>query len=218
VDARAGSFSFVTPSGASTGGGPVSASALITISPGSLTVQLTDLQANPQDVAQLISDFSFTLLHGDLTGATSNSLTATAPLIDVNGNGTTTPVPSGPAGWVFDNTTGTFNVLSGPGHAGPANLIIGPPGAGGVYTAANGSIAGNGPHNPFINQSVTFTVTGADITADTTVSGVVFSFGTTAGVDVPGVPGNPVPEPSTIAVALLGIGIASLSVVRRRRS
>jgi hypothetical protein len=69
--------------------------------------------------------------------------------------------------------------------AAPSDLIIGP----GPYDNANGSIDGNGPHNPFINQSATFTATDPSITDATTITDVVRSFGTQFGVDAGGIPG-----------------------------
>jgi hypothetical protein len=39
----------------------------------------------------------------------------------------------------------------------PAHTIIGPAGSGG-YTNADGSIAGNGPHNPSLDRTATFTL------------------------------------------------------------
>src|SRR5262249_11923117 len=151
------------------------------------------------DAAQLISDLSFTLHGGSLTGATETA--ASSSEISVAGDGSFTgPTPiSGVAtvGWPFavnSATSGTLDVLAA-GGAGPKHLIIGPPGAGNTYSAGNGSIAGNKPHNPFLFESATFTITGTGITADTTITSATFSFGTTSGVDVPGVPGVIVPEP-----------------------
>jgi hypothetical protein len=92
-------------------------------------------------------------------------------------------------------------------------LIIGPPGAGGTYSNANSSIAGNVPHNPFLNQTATFTITGSGITASTVVTAATFSFGTTPGDNVAAVP---VPEPSTMAIAGLG-AIGFIGVGLRRR-
>jgi hypothetical protein len=115
---------------------------------------------------------------------------------------------------------GTLNVLAA-GGAGPAHLIVGPPGAGNVYSNANGSIAGNGPHNPFLNQSASFTITGANITAATNDTAVTFSFGTTAGINIPGVPGVPIPEPSSLVLSMVGAGflgsIGFYRSIRRRR-
>ena len=96
------------------------------------------------------------------------------------------------------------------------DLIIGPSGPGGVYTNANGSIAGNGPHNPFIDQQGMFTLTVAGVTNATTITSATFSFGTTAGIDVPGIPTSPVPEPSS--VLLLGSLVGGVFVSLRKRS
>jgi MYXO-CTERM domain-containing protein len=139
----------------------------------------------------------------------------------VNGNGTfsiganLTTVAA--VGWVYTTTssTGRLDVLAGPGHAGPAHLIIGPPG-GPTYANANGSIAGNGPHNPFLNQSATFTITAPNVSADTTITAATFSFGTTEGVLITGVPSTP--EPSSLLLGLVGLGVVgSIGLYRRRR-
>jgi hypothetical protein len=212
---------FTTPTGQTTSGGPVNATALFTTSTGSLTITLTNLQANPTDVAQTISDIRFTLSGGNLTLATSNSLIVPVPLVLVAANGTFTS-STGPAGWVFstpNSTTGLLDVLNGTGHAGPANEIIGPPNGSGVYSNANGSIAANGPHNPFINQMATFTILGAGITSSTIVDSATFSFGTQPEF-VNGVP-RPVPEPSTLvmaASAVMALGFLDLRRRRRRSS
>jgi hypothetical protein len=216
---NAGTIVYVTPSGATTGGGPVDAEADFTTAAGSISITLKDLQANPKDVAQLLSDLSFTVGNGgSLTGSSQTG--ASSQELTVNGDGTfsiganLTTVAA--VGWVYTPTssTGTLDVLAGPGHAGPRHLIIGPPG-GPTYAAANGSIAGNGPHNPFLNNSATFTITAPNVSADSTITSMFFSFGTTAGVDVQGV--NVVPEPSTIVHGLVGLGLfGSVGFYRRR--
>jgi len=218
--AHAGSITYVTPSGSTSGGGPVNAEADFTTAAGSITITLKDLQANPTDVAQLLSGLSFTVGNGGSTtgsaqtGASSQELT-------VNGNGTfsiganLTTVAA--VGWVYTMTssTGTLDVLQGPGHAGPAHLIIGPPG-GPTYANANGSTAGNGPHNPFLNQSAMFTITAPNVSADTTITAAIFAFGTTEGASlIPGV--STVPEPSALVLGLVGLGlVGSIGFYRRR--
>src|SRR5262249_866643 len=144
-----------------------------------LSIVLANLQANPTDVAQLLSDLSFTLGNGgSLTGATLAS--SAGQEITVAADGTFTLGSTVATGWVptLGGTSGSLDVL-GAGGAGPSHLIIGPPGPGGTYSNANGSIAGNKPHNPFLNDVATFSITGSGITADTTITGVTFSFGTT---------------------------------------
>jgi hypothetical protein len=224
--AKADIVTFVTPTGStSTGGDPISASATFTTSGGTLTIVLKDLQGNPKDAAQLLSDLSFTLGHGGtLTGASQTG--ASSQELTVNGNGTfsvganLTTVAA--VGWVFTNstTTGTLDVLQGPGHAGPAHLIIGPPG-GPTYSNANGSIAGNGPHNPFLNQSATFTITGPGIDDGTTVTAATFSFSTTEGSSL--IPGTlsttPVPAPPALVLGLVGAaGLFAMQAWTRKRT
>jgi hypothetical protein len=218
--AHAEFITYVTPSGAATGGGPVNAEADFTTAAGSITITLKDLQANPADVTQLLSDISFTVGHGgSLTGSSQTG--ASSQELTVNGDGTfnigfnLTTVAA--VGWVYTTTSslGTLDVLQGPGHAGPAHLIIGPPG-GPTYANANGSIAGNKAHNPFLNQEATFIITAPNVSADTTITSATFSFGTTEGANLIG--GLTVPEPSSLALGLVGLGlVGSIGFYRKRR-
>jgi hypothetical protein len=192
---------------------PISASANFTTSEDTLTIQLTNLQADPTSVIQLISDIFFTF-SGDVTGdSTLTSSTATEITIDANGDATTGGTVA--TGWELEDPSAPTLHLTVLGtDAGPAHLIIGP----GPYDNANGSIAGNGPHNPFLMSSPTFVITNDSITADTLITAMSFSFGTTAGVDVPGVPttpDQPVPEPGTLL--LLSMALAGLGFVCRRK-
>jgi hypothetical protein len=79
--------------------------------------------------------------------------------------------------------------------------MIGPPGPDGTYSNANGSIAGNPAHNPFVSSLIwSFEV--IPITGDTgPITGVNFSFlgngqgSTIAGIDPPGPDAAAVPGP-----------------------
>jgi hypothetical protein len=141
--ALASTITYVTPPGATTSGGPVNASATFTTGTDTLTILLQDLLSNPTNVAQLPSDLFFTLSGGLTVGSVSSS---SATEIVINADGTSTLGSTVPVGWVLSSTGGVFHLddLAGLGHAGPAHLIIGPPGAGGLYSNANNSIAGNG--------------------------------------------------------------------------
>lgn len=214
VCAMAGSVTFFTPAGSTIGGEPVNAQAIFTTGAGTLTITLQDLQANPTDVGQLLSDLQFTLSTGDTTASLFSS---SADFITIASNGSVTDNGTGSTGWGFGSgTLGAGNyllcVICGAGvSAGgtpPSEAIIGP----GPYTSANPSIAGNGPHNPFINQTATFTIHDSNITASTVVSKVTFSFGTAFGSNVIGVP---TPEPRSTVVILAAFAL--MAVVYRRR-
>jgi hypothetical protein len=207
--ARAGTQQFSTQSGATdTAGDPVSAVVVFTVKDGEIDISLTNLQGGIKDAGQLLSDLFFGVTGaGSLTGSTASN--NAAPLITVNADKTVTSNGTGSPGWTWDPTTGHLDGL-GSGK----NQIIGPASADGKYDNANSSIAGNGPHNPLVNQTATFVITASGVTAaGTTITGVQFSFGTAAGDNLPG---SPSPEPSTLAIAGLGaLGFLGYGLRRR---
>jgi hypothetical protein len=69
------------------------------------------------------------------------------------------------------------------------------------YDNADNSIAGNGPHNPFLNQTAAFIISVTGMTAAADITSAIFSFGTTAGNTVLGVVPS-LPRSSTIVDAL----------------
>jgi PEP-CTERM motif-containing protein len=215
--ASAATITYDTAPGSTTSGGAVDATATFTTGDGTLSITLTDLLANPTDVAQLISDLEFTLSNGATSGTIASS-SGQEVTIDKAGNPTLGSTVD--TGWTLNSTpTGLQrDVLGTP--TGPSHLIIGAPDGSNVYSNANGSIAGNGPHNPFLNGSATFLLDIAGVTADTTVDSATFSFGTTEGADlVPGTPRNnpPVPEPGTYVMIAVGLGLVGLAQLRRSK-
>jgi hypothetical protein len=225
-------------SGPSSSGDQIHASAQFTFNNLTLTLVLTNLLPNPSSVAQNITDFSFQLLNSQgqnivpgctaTVGATDcltgQSLTS---LVTVNSNHTYSANPCiGDAcrpGWAFTLTSGVFLLNGLGGTHNPAYSIIGPPG-GPTYSNAGGSIAGNGPHNPFINQTATWTFNIPGLSpGPITVGHVIFSFGTMSG-DIfscdnsgcgGGGGGQAAPEPVTLL--LTGSGLIGLYFIRRRR-
>jgi len=198
---------FTTPTGAVNPltGQTVSATADFSQSGSTLTLTLTNTLLGLKSAGQLLTGITFTLSDG--SGVSLNS--QTGDLISIASNGTVTDLGTLTLGWGFGSTGGnTFEacvICTGgvTATATPEQGIIGP----GPYTSANSSILGNGPHNPFVNQSAVFTF---NVPSNETVSDVAFSFGTQPGASVP------TPEPSTLL--LLGAGLCALAWLVSRRS
>lgn len=206
--ASATTITFNTPAGSTAGGLPVDAQATFVTSTDTLTITLTNLLANPTSVVQAISDLSFVLSNGLTSGTLSSS---SGEEITIAGDGTFTTGSVVSTGWALLSTASGFQLTVLGTATAPTHTIIGPPDGSNLYSAANASIAGNIAHNPFLNQTATFTLDIPGVTADTTITSVVFSFGTTEGNDVPGT----VPEPSSLF--LLGSGLIGLAGVIRRK-
>ena len=216
--AQASLITFSTPTGSTAGGGAVNATATFTTSANQLVITLTNLLADPGNVGQNLSDLAFNL---SITNPGSSALTSSSVLAlrTIASDGSYVDSNAGSStGWALSSTGGggvLLNVLGTP--VGPAHTIVGPPNGSNLYASANDSIAHTGgPHNPFIDQSATFTLSMVGVTSDTTVTAATFSFGTTAGDNVPGtsrVPPNSIPEPASLL--LMGGGVVLLGSIRR---
>jgi hypothetical protein len=195
-------------------GHPIDATAHFVTGVDSVSVTLTNLSANPVSIIQAISDIFFTATQGGvaLTSGTGFK-TPSASYIAIAANGTSSAAAVPVNNWLLTNTSGTYHLdaLCGPPPqcGGPSGLIIGP----GPYTNANGSIAANGPHNPFIDQTATFTLALLGATAATVISDVVFSFGT----DGVTVPGTVVPIPAAVWLFVSGL-LGLIGIARRKQA
>jgi hypothetical protein len=240
-------ITFTTGVGATVGGQPVSAEALFSfdVAAHTLSIQLLNLEANPTSVVQLISgiEFDFTHLASGSLGASITS--AHESTYDIQGGGV--PVADQEnSTWIAQTLSNTSlslcEICKLGGGGGPHQLIIGGPDptklSTDTYSNANGSIAGNGPHNPFIlgsgdtyssgplagaaYTSPTWVLNVPLLTADTQISQVRFIFGTSydGGLYIPPPPGTNnqggAPEPGTLAMMLGGIALVVGSRVSRR--
>jgi hypothetical protein len=220
--AQATTFSFNVTGGCSEA---CAANALITPGAGTLHVVLSDTQADPRSAGDLVSSLEMVtnaVLAGTSLTAQAGSLLAVP---DDPPNNTAVGVAGDPTHWHASGAGSTIE-LTTIGGGKPINMIIGPPGVGGNYPSANGSITTAG-FDPFISGAGTFDIADAAITADTVVTSVSFNFGTGPDTILPGVPcmpGTPncgsgpplIPEPGTLA--LLGSALAALGFYRRRKS
>lgn len=208
LPAGAGVMPFATAVGATASDGqPVHITATFTTSAGHVQVTLKNLIANPKAVSQNVSGVLFTLNPGQTTGSVSASPNVTVRTVASDGSFADT---TGASGWVL-TTSGsspyfTAINLNGNTTPWPAHTLIGQPDPNQTteYTNANNSIAGNGPHNPFVYGPLTATFDFAGVADTSTISNVVFTIGT--GSD--SVAGYAVPEPA--ALLLLGVGAACL--------
>ena len=198
------------------GGADVNATADISISGSTMTVTLTDLLANPESVANILNGIQINISSvTSVSGLTANNGT----YVDIAGDKTyTTGSLSGATiAGAYALSGGSTITLTALGGGQPAYLIIGPAG----YDAANGSIAGNDPHNPFILGSATFqfTLSGPGSFSENDISGVTFLFGT--GSDYSTTTKTAVPEPATVvagALLLLPLGVSAVRILRRNRT
>jgi hypothetical protein len=178
-------------------GQTVNATASFVFGAGTVTITLKNNLTNGQVVAvnQNISGLYFSLASGQTTGTLSSS---SSPFTSISGN-TATPGGSAATGWIVQNNVAGGLALcvicsGGNAPAGPEQTIIGGNGTG-AYGSVNGSINGNGPHNPFLYGSAadgysTFTLSIAGVTANTILGSVAIQFNTE-----PSVPTS-VPEPA----------------------
>jgi len=215
--ARAVMVTYNTAPGATAGGQPVDVTATFSTQAGQVVITVTDLQNNPTSDIQTLNGISFSLSTGQTV---ASSFTEQAILRTVTGNGagqysdvgTPTTLVSAPDKWNLNNSTGLGIEITSIGNSGGHGTLIGGPDGSNAYAAANSSIT-NSNHNPFAAGTATFTLNIAGVTSSSTISAARFEFGTAAGTNLPGQPGqpqaSPVPEPSVLALSCV-LGVAAL--------
>ena len=206
-------FTFTTAANATSQGKPVAAQAAIQVSSNHIHVVLTNLLNNPKSIGQALS-FLFFQVDNGTTGILSSS---SAMSRDVNSNGTYKDMGVVATGWKLLGSGKQMELCDiGCGAAGPDNTLIGGPGANGKYSS-NASLAGNGPHNPFLVGKAVFDLAVTGVTYQSKIQNVTFGFGTAAGYNVGagGYTVATVPEPS--AILLLATCIGAIALISRRK-
>lgn len=221
--ARAGVFTLSTDAGANNNGLPVSAEAIVTTSNGTVQVQLTNMEDPTSAMGQVLTGFTFKLSNGATTG---NVTSGSADVVVVHGDGTIQDLGTNPIfgnvviggtsyqGWTLGN--GPYLSVFGSGTPNFGDLDYQ------THYNANGSIAGNSPHNPFSRGTMDFVMNVSGVTANTSITNGTFQFGTNqSGGYIVTVPDNlspsPTPEPASLACwCLLGISAIGLHKFRTR--
>ena len=207
------------------GDGTLSASAVFTTSAGQLTVVVTNTLPLSSfiSVGQTVSDISFNLSNAAGTVGTATAsgqegnISSTGVVTDISG----TPgrfIGTGGGAYTVSGNTVTLEAIGG---GQPTELIAPAEGNGATYPSTNPGIDA---HNPYTIGPGTFVLNLAGVTADTTITGVDFSFGTgpdtvLAAGPTPPPPPAVTPEPESFWLALSGaLSIGGVQLTRFLRS
>jgi hypothetical protein len=210
------STSYSLPTGTTdSGGNPVSASAILSLSlVGSqevLTIILENLTPNQTSDGENITGVKLNINSSQITGASIAS--SSADLIDIPSKTAVTNLGASSLSHWTATTSLSELTLTTIGGGQPTQAIIGAPGSGHDYSNANGSLTG-GTKQPYANQTATFTLdlTGSNISMSS-ITSVDIGFGTQGNnyIDPTGVENVATPEPGTFwllgaSAVLIGMG------------
>jgi hypothetical protein len=221
---------YSTAPGAAAGGVTVNAEADFTFGRGALTLVLRNNLVNQVTDGQNLSAIFFTLKNegavvdlSSVAAVTNSGIQRTVTGIGANQFSDT--AYGGANLWLLRFGDGVFTDsfhLSSTGLPQAKNTILGRPDGSNAYSDINSSIVGS-VHNPFFAVSATWVFNITDATPGTSVSDVIFSFGSKPGSNVPArlytdFTGSPTEVPEPLSFLLAASGLFFLYFLRRHQS